>query len=209
MVPLIHAVLTEAKNAFYAVLPGFNETLASQVEPIMRRWNAQGAALIAGVKNWSEPEVLVDEATVLVLHPVLGGGGNAHLPYNMAAIEAVVADPVPALSEMLRLAWLLSMLNLDLPRYSENVATNRVVTVASLAMIPIVLAGAEAVPLAKCDEETIRLAVRTWMTAGDEAGAWPTALLQWWEVYKLMRPPIATALEGLDQLLKAQRSGPL
>ena len=46
------------------------------------------------------------------------------------------ADPVADLPEVLRLAWLISQLNLDLPRFAENVSPLRRERVIALAMIP-------------------------------------------------------------------------
>ncbi len=39
------------------------------------------------------------ESQVVLVHPSLGGGGSAHLPYNNVLIEAVLANPVPELPE--------------------------------------------------------------------------------------------------------------
>ena len=49
--------------------------------------------LLKGVVDLTCPEILVEEATVVLVHPALGGGGGASLPYNVARIEAVAAEP--------------------------------------------------------------------------------------------------------------------
>jgi hypothetical protein len=195
-------LLTELMNAFAAALPELLPDLEAGVESFRRRWNYHGAALLAGVANWTEPSVLVAEATVVLVHPALGGGGVAHLPYNLARIEAVSADPVPELPETLRLAWLLSMLNLDLPAYREGITPKRLDTVAGLAMIPVVLSAAEGVELAKCDEQTMALALRTWPSFGEVEETHLAPLCQWWDVYRTMRLPWAEALKALERLLE-------
>ena len=46
---------------------------------------------------------------------------RAQLFYNSACIEAVDGEPVAGLSEVLRLAWLVSQLNADLPMYRGEI----------------------------------------------------------------------------------------
>jgi hypothetical protein len=194
-------LLTDLMRAFTVALPDLPPTLAACIEPFRRRWQDHGRALLAGVARWTEPEVLVAEATVVFVHPTRGGGGNAHLPYNLARIEAVRADPVPELPEVLRLAWLLSMLNLDMPRYSDGITPHRLTTVAGLAMMPVVLSAAEGVGLSKYDEETLALAFRAWLPPDDAPEAWRTTVQQWWDVFRTMRLPWPEALKALDRLL--------
>jgi hypothetical protein len=194
-------LLTELMNAFTAALPDLLQELEAGVEPLRQRWNYHGSSILAGVANWTDPEVLVPKATVVLVHPALSGGGFAHMAYNLARIEAVPADPVPELPEALRLAWLLSMLNLDLPVYREGITPKRLDTVAGLAMIPVVLSAAKAVELSKCDEQTMALALEAWLTFEEAEENFLPALCQWWDVYRTMRLPWAEALKALERLL--------
>jgi hypothetical protein len=194
-------LLADLKDAFSAALPRLNEDLASRIEPLRSRWNYEGDGLLGRIANWTEPGILVETAAVVLVYPALGGGGVAHLPYNLGHIEAVLVDPMAELPEVVRLAWLLSMLNLDLPRYSEGIPPSRLATVAGLAMIPITLAAAAEVQLARCDEESIGLAVQAWNGSLDNAQAQTATLLQWWETYRTMRPAWPTALHALYRLL--------
>ena len=113
------------------------------------------------------------------------------------------------LPELLRLAWLLSLLNLDLPRYSEGVRPSRLATVAGLAMLPLTLAAAAEVQLARSDPETIGQALQAWLAPPNEAQAWTGILSQWWETYCTLRPAWATALQALDRLLDGTQTGAL
>jgi hypothetical protein len=99
------------------------------------------------------------------------------------------------------------MLNLDLPRYSENLRPSWLTTVAGLAMIPVVLAAADEVQLAGCDDQTIDLALRVWLTPAEKADEWTTALIDWWQTYRVMRPAWATALAALERLLDRPEAG--
>jgi len=51
----------------------------------------------------------------------LGGAGAAQLRTNSVRLEAVLTHPDPQLPETLRLGWLLSQLNQDLPIYSDTI----------------------------------------------------------------------------------------
>jgi hypothetical protein len=202
-------LLAELKDAFGAALPRLSEEWTTSIEPLRQRWNYQGPGLLGGVVQRTEPGILVDAATVVLVYPALRGGGAAHLPYNLLHIEGQSVDPVPDLPEVVRLAWLLSLLNLDLPQYSEGVRPSRLATVAGLAMIPVTLAAAADVQLARCDAEAIGLALKAWLAPPNEAEAWAGMLSQWWETYGALRPAWATALQALDRLLDGTQTGAL
>jgi hypothetical protein len=105
---------------------------------------------------------MVPNADVVLVYPAYGGGGRAHLLYNSVRIEAVLTNPVPELPEIVRLAWLLAQLNIDLPAFSENLRPQRRNKIAQLAMLPATLQAAEEVELARCDPAAIRLALKVW-----------------------------------------------
>jgi hypothetical protein len=195
-------LLHDLEIAYTKALPGLGERLARAIADLRPRWDSRGLGTLIGTTHWTEPDFLVDEATVALVHPALGGGGTACLHYRTACLEAAPDDPVAGLPEVVRLAWLLGQLNLGVPRYTEGVRHNPPETVAALAMIPVVLAGAELPELARCDAETIETAVRAWLSpAPDGAATWPGILTEWWDVYRTMRPSWATALQALDEML--------
>jgi len=194
-------LLIDIKNAFSRATVQSNDEPAARIDALRQRWHDTGIGLLAQMVNWTEPQIIVEEATVCVVHPDRGGGGVGYVPYNLAVIEGVSDDPVAELPEIVRLAWLLSTLNLDVPRYSENIENNRLATVAALAMIPVAVKSAADIRLTKLDSGAIGRAVQSWMTAPDKADEWTRALEQWWETYSTMRPAWPTALKGLDVLL--------
>jgi len=194
-------LLADLKSAFQAALPQAHEQIAPLIEPLRQRWTYHGPGLLGGVANWTEPGVLVDEASVVLVHPALGGGGGAHLIYNSVRLEAVGDDPLPELPEVVRLAWLLSMLNLDLPRYSEGLPSHRLAKAAALAMLPVVLTAAGELQLVGGDEKTRARALEVWLSTADGAESSASTLEEWWDAYVSMRPAWATALQALDRLL--------
>jgi hypothetical protein len=202
----LRAALAGLIHACASALPELEKTLPVRMVTLRQTWNYHGAGLLAGLQNCTEPGILVEEATAVVVHPALGGGGEAYPPYNAACIEAVAQDPVALLPEVLRLAWLLSLLNLDLPRYSEQVPAERLPLLAGLAMLPPILASAETAGLAGCDEPTVALAIESWLRwlpAGADSSHWPGIINEWWSVYCNLRSPWPAALQALDRLLKA------
>jgi hypothetical protein len=203
----LRAVLAGLARAFSAALPGLDRTLPLQMERLRQQWNYQGTALLGGLQNCTEPGILVEEASVVAVQPVRGGGGEAYLPYNIACIEAIPEDPVAQLPEVLRLGWLLSMLNLDLPRYSENLPAERLPVVTSLAMVPPILTSAETLGLIRCDEPTLALAIQTWLPARADSSQWAAIVNEWWSVYCNLRTPWPAALQALDRLLDNAKDG--
>jgi hypothetical protein len=143
----------------------------------------------------------VEEAAVAVVFPAAGGDGGAHLPYNMVWIEGVADDPVAGLPEIVRLTWLLAMLNLELPRYSESIARDRLPMVAAWAAVPLAVTAAASVELVPAaNEETIGHAVTAWLGSEAKPACLPR-VMDWWEAYRLNRPIFSTALGALDVLL--------
>jgi hypothetical protein len=135
-----------------------------------------------------------------LVHPALGGGGEAHLAYNSVRIEAVLANPVAELPEVVRLAWLIGQLHLDLPAYGETIHADRLPHIARFAMLPPALSAAEAVELGRFSVDSVRLALAAWRLSvpADVDGA--ALLYEWWQTYRQTRPPWPVAMAALDQM---------
>ncbi len=150
------AAMAALKHAFGGELPGLLDQLELRTAPLVEQWEARGPGLLSSVDRLTEAGLVAEQADVILVYPALGGGGQAHLPYNSVRIEAVLANPHAELPEVVRLAWLVSQLSLDLPKYSEKVDPSRLARVAALAMMPPVLSAAEQVELARYDDATLR-----------------------------------------------------
>jgi hypothetical protein len=199
-IPRFERHLHALRLAFQRVQGNAAGTLPALARTVQQRWNVQGSGLLAGVPGWTDPEILVEAATVLVVPPFAGGAGTAHLPYNSVRIEAA-EDADPEVPEPLRLAWLLAQLNLDVPRFSEDIARERLALVAGLAMAPVLIAVAENIRLITRADDTLERAIRLWMPS-DRADRLVTTVSQWWETYSGRRPSWSAALQALDQLLQ-------
>src|SRR5438876_2660956 len=158
----LDASLVALEAAARAALPNEADELALRERPLREQWEARGPGLLAQIGRLTDEALLVPRCDVLLVHPALGGGGEAHLTYNSVRIEAMLANAVVELPEVVRLAWLIAQLQLDLPMYSESINANRLPHIARYAMVPATLAAAETVELARLVPTTIEQAIAAW-----------------------------------------------
>lgn len=203
--PLVAAVgllLTEIKRIYADALPDVLDELALRSGPLREQWEARGPGLLAGVGRRTEGELIVERADVFPAYPVLGGSGTAHLAYNSVRIEAVLANTVAELPEVVRLGWLLAQLNIDLPKYSEDLPRDRVPLVAGWAVLPSVLEAAADVELVRPTPELIGTALAAWNvgTGSLDRPKLAEAIARWWQTYQESRPPWRVALVALNKM---------
>jgi hypothetical protein len=119
-------------------------------------------------------------------------------------LEAVLTHVDPRLPETLRIAWLLSQLDLDRPVYSEGINAHRLRGVAGLAMLPVVLDAGRELELCHFSAELITRAIELWHADTLQVPVDTTSAIvaTWWETYQAARPPWKIALHGLDQMLQ-------
>jgi hypothetical protein len=200
IVSTLEADLAAVDAAMREALPQLTEELELRERPLREQWEARGNGLLAEIGRLTEPELLVPQCDLLLVHPALGGGGDAHLAYNSVRIEGVLANPVAELPEVVRLAWLIAQLQLDLPAYSDRIHAERLPHVAHYAMLPPTLIAAEAVELVRFAPDELKRAITAWglaVPAGVDAAA---LVLDWWQTYQQTRPPWSIALAALDQM---------
>jgi hypothetical protein len=153
------------------------------------------------VAHLTDERLVVPNAEIVLVYPISGGGGAAHLIYNSVCIEAVQTDPIPELPEVLRLCWLLSQLNIDLPIFSETIHRDRWPLVAALGMLPATLAANQGIQTYHLELDTIRMALEAWQLDGSREGNLAELLLQWWETCLDSQLGWGVALAGLDRML--------
>ena len=193
--------ITDLEAAVRRHQPNIVEELAVRGRPLREQWEARGPGLLHAVKKLTEENFLVESAEVILALPIVGGHGRAHLRSNRVTLEGVLTHPDPELPETLRLGWLLSQLNLDLPMHSETVPSTRLPTLASLATLPLVLAAAEQVELARCDEITLKRALQSWHLPTNLPNEVVAKLLDWWTAYIEGQTRWSVAMAALEQML--------
>ncbi len=178
-------------------LPRLVEELDLRTGPIREQWEARGPGLVAMLRRLTEPDVAPQNAEVILVRPVTGGRGQAFPAYHSLVVEAVLANSIPELPEIVRLAWLWGQLHFDLPKYRDPLGPGQIAGVGRLALIPAVLAAAAETDLARFEPRTIALALDAW-----QVGPANVELLNdWWITYQESRTPWAVALAGLERLL--------
>ncbi len=200
-VATIGGVLSDLAAAYQSAVPKVEEELPLRRRPLQEAWEARGPGLIYFLNRVMPEEFIPELATVILVLPVSAGRGTAHLNYNSLRMEAVLYDPNPHLPEVVRLGWLISQLNIDLPKYSELIPPDRVPMIARLATLPAILYAAEEVELIKPGTVTLADALKFWQVthAGHEALA--EIVGQWWQTQETRQASWHVALAGLDRML--------
>ena len=200
--------ISDIEAAYNQLFPKFHEQLPLRARPLQEHWLGFGPGLLAHLGRLTQKDLLVSEARVVLLQPILGGAGVAHIDQNLVRIEAVLTNPLVELPEVVRLAWLLSQLQLDLPIHSETIGANLLARLAPLAMLPPILAAAEVMELSKCDESVAELAIEQWHIPVPRDKQIHTeivpVMMDWWETYLQTRPGWQTALQAFAKMLGIQ-----
>ncbi len=182
-------------KAFNRAVPQAAHELELRAEPLREQWEARGPGLLRGTGKLTEPELIVSNADVVLLYPVLGGGGRAIVGSSATvAIEAVLTNPVPELPEVVRLGWLLGQPGVLQRTYPTFRSQERLAKVGPLAMLPAVLIAAEHVELVRSADATLPRAIEAWHLGPAD----PVILADWWQRYQTNRSGWDTALEDLD-----------
>lgn len=192
--------ITGLEAAMRTALPRLDDELPLRLGPLQQQWEARGPGLLFGVQRLTEEGVLPASAEMVVVHPALGGGGEAFLPYNLVILEGVLANPHAELPETVRLAWLIAQLNADLPKFGENIHAQRLPAVASFALLPPILQAAEDVELVHASPDLLAKAIAAWNLPVPADIDPATLLSDWWSTYHDGRPPWGVALTALDQM---------
>ncbi len=210
LVSNLAAWISSTERVYYDWHRGKNRTplvdeITTRTAPLRQQWDARGPGMLREVGQLTEPWFVAEQATVVVVLPIVGGHGFAHLPVNHVTFEAVLTNPHAALPESVRLAWLLGQLPFDLSAVSEHVPAGRVAQLAQMAMLAPTLTAAEEVELAQCSEADIANAAIVWGLASTQVDAQQIArtIWQWWTTYQAGRVSWTIALTALDQLLSA------
>ena len=197
----VAGAITDLESAMLQVQADVVDQLAVRGGPLREQWEARGPGLLRQIGKLTDPLVEPATAEIVFVAPYAGGHGVAHPKTNRIVLEAVLVNPTPDLPEVLRLGWLLSQLNLDLPLMAEALqgpARNRL---GALAMIPPTLAASETVELGRLDQGMIQTALGVWRLDDEQPSVTAGALWNWWETYRHTGAAWPVALASLEQLL--------
>lgn len=194
-------------QAYRAVTADDSRPLADELllrgRPLADEWNSRGPGMLLQIARATEQNVLPEAAEVSLAYPLVGGNGMAHRALNAVTIEAVLTNPVEGLPEVVRLAWLLAQLNLDLPMYADHISPRHRGAVGNWALVPVVLSAAEYVEIVRLSEQSVATALSAWRLADADpltTEKVPT-LMTWWQTYQGSGSSWAVALGALEQML--------
>ena len=193
--------LAEIERAARQALPQMLEDLAHRLRPLQEHWEARGPGLLHAIGRLTDERLLAERATVVAVHPVFGGGGNASLATNAVRIEAVLTNVVDGLPEVVRLAWLLAQLNHELPVFRDRIQSSRLSLIAQLAMLPATLQASQTVELSQLTPFTIATALPAWQLEVAADKDIEATLFDWWNTYLATKPAWGIALAALDQMV--------
>lgn len=195
--------IAEVEAAVRRAVPDLVDRVAQGAEWLKEQWSSLGPALLSAIARRTDPNVVVPAADVILVWPACGGDGAAHLIYNNVRLEAVAADPVAELPEVLRLAWLVAQLNLEVPIFSEGIPPRNLPLVAACAMVPPALAAAGELDLVSAPDDALPMALERWRVAGTTGGDLAPVISDWWQTYLDTQPPWPIALAALDRMLSS------
>jgi len=197
----VAGAVAEVEGAVLRTVPDLVDQLAVRGEPLRQHWEARGPGLLTIFGRLTEHELIAPRAEVVLVFPALGGGGAAHLATNSVRIEAVLANAHPRLPEVLRLGWLLSQLQMEIPMFGESISRDRLPYIVNLAALPPVLAAGSEVELASFDKASVEQALVAWHVEKDRPQVLAEILMSWWDTYFSASPRWAVALGALNEMV--------
>jgi len=193
--------LSDLANQYENALPDAEKQLGLRRRPLFEAWEARGPGLLYFLSQQLEEDFFPPSAEVILVLPISGGRGTAHLQFNNIRMEAVLYDPDPMIPEVVRMGWLLSQLNFDLPKFSEILPAERVPLLARLATLPAVLIAAEEVELIPRDQLNLSHLLEAWGVSDHGHNQLAEIVASWWEVQSSRQAPWPAALAALDRML--------
>jgi hypothetical protein len=198
-------LLSALEAAYHRAFPTIGDELALRSRPLWELWEAHGPGLLAAAGRATDKRLLVDEATVLLVQPFgAGGGGAAFAASNTVALEAVLANPHPRLPETVRLAWLVSRLQADLPEFAESLPAGAAEPTIAWGMLPAVLDAAADLEVVRPADDLLAHAAEAWElpgSGGEGCAKAAEAVAGWWAAYRARPVPFPVALAALARLL--------
>ena len=202
-------LLTDCETAYFAAFPRLREELELRYRPLRELWDARGPGLVAGIGRRTDRALVPEAARVAAVPPYLGGGGWPAAPSNTVVFEMVLANPINQLPETVRLGWLVTLLNYDLPDFAEALPSERARDIAAWAMLPAALEAAADLELVWPDAagQLLATAAAAWLPttlrrpASDGDSATATLVGGWWQAASRDKAAWGVKLRALGRLL--------
>ena len=199
--------LSEARMAFQRRFPKLAEQLDLRGRPIRTQWDTYGPGLLNNIalQIWSDSppaDWWPTRIDGLLIQPMRGGDGGYESNLRKFWIEAMLTDADQSVPEVLRVAWLVTQLAVEVhtrERSSESPSS----LPWEIGCVPMVLSAGRELDLVKGDTLPLEAALRLWNLGTSETSG---VLLEWWEQARASSSPIPVSLKQLDQMLEPVRA---
>jgi len=198
----ISLLVTDIVSAVSKHVGDINELLKLRAVPIRQQWEARGPGMMSKITQLSNESLTIDNATVVLVLPVSGGGGDVHSDQDCVRFEAVLTDTMGQLPEVIRLAWLLSRLAIRRSRRCSSSPLSRLALVEQLAALPLVLSAADHVELLCFDRSAMDLAVSSWIHGVEPTESLSEVVYKWWRGFTGSQTPLTIEMYQLDKTLQ-------
>jgi hypothetical protein len=188
LVAALREAVLAAMAALDAAVPQWSVQMPYRQRPLLEQWEARGPGLMRLFSQWLGPSTLSSVDVVLV-YPVLGGGGDIHPLSRSVRLEAVLTNNVPQLPEVVRLSWLLARL--------EASQTIEDQPAGQIGLALAALQAAEQVELATCDQRTWLKTIESWHIQAQLSGEQTLQVWKWWQQWC---SPRGCGMAALDEL---------
>lgn len=206
LTPLVVGPMGACEREYVAANPSILDELRLRTGPLRELWEARGPGLLAGVGRRTDKSQIVEFATVALVAPLTGlGGGAAFAATNVVEFEAVLANPIDALPETVRLAWLTSQLAADQIEFLTPLASGSAQDVVAAAMLPAVLEAAADLELVGENPALLETAAEAWDVASLREPGRVDVLRTWWNLARaggrFAATPWNARVAALDRML--------
>ena len=203
-------LIADCRSAYAAHLPKLADQLKLRAGPLKERWDAYGPGLLRAIaariwdgsppEDWWPPRI-----ETLLMQPARGGAGGFDPDSQRVWIEAMLTDANPAVPEVLRVAWLISRVAIELHTREKSGEHSRRLP-WPFASVPIVLAAAADLDLVAASPMPVRVAMGLW-DLGDHRHA--DVVERWWSERERTGTPLPVSLKTLDEMLHPSDRLPL
>ncbi len=195
--------LGECRLAFHSRFPKLADQLELRLVPLKQRWDEVGSELLSAIADqiWEDrppADWWPARVTGVAVQPMRGGDGDYDSDAVKFWIEALLSDADPDVPEVLRVAWLLTQLALQIQMREKSSETVSGMP-WTLGSVPIVLsASIDAGIIPGGNDRQIEATLQLW-----RLGDWSTArtLHTWWQQWQKNKSPMPVAVKALDKML--------
>lgn len=198
--------LGESRMAFKSRFPKLTEQLELRGRPIRDHWGTVGPGLLNNIAkqiwddsppgDWWPPKI-----NGVLVQPMRGGDGGVDVESRKFWIEALLTNADPQVPEVLRVAWLVTQLAIEIhtrERSSESSGSMP----WTIGIVPLVLVAGQHLEIIKEGALPIESTMQLWGLADHHVAQ---IVSRWWQQWQQDPTPMPVGLKQLDKMLQPTR----